>query len=605
MEKKRQPTKKRRQQRKKRKTLQQQIGNRAETLEDRILLTVDFVPAPLGGIQPNRPDVILGLGSGTTQPAIALNQNDPGIISVANETNLLTTTNAGATFNAAGNFQALMGQSRTALGSSDLVYTRDGELKWAGLKVDEAGTQSVGVTFQSPGIFGVANVPSRVGAEAVRPIVVSDNNEAADSPFAGFIYVAFVDEADNRVLLSRSQDGGLNWTTPVTVSDANETNDGNLPPVTPADVTVGPNGDVYVAYHYQSGVTAPAGPDNQSNSDGRTGQVFVRRSIDGGLSFASKTIAFPPGTADVSVNIQTIDGAIDRARFYTQGARQPTILADPVREGHVYVVANDDPDNLHGNGDEGNIVFARSDDFGETWDRRTIDLRSSFQTMPAADIDEFGNIVIAWYDSRRGLLQGGEDYRLDVFTTYSTDGGSSWADAFRVTDDFNPIDPVTPNTDVVFGGADRDNDGRLEDDGDETYSLGNYFDVESFGGTGYIVWNGNERTIGLPSGNQVYFDLFPIYGTLKVTGLDTDDDILIRTMPDNPDFIEVFVNGDREYAGLREALIGGIQVDGVAGNDTVVVDWTVGDGDPVPPGGIFFQGGIPKAVLMLATSWTC
>ena len=88
--------------------------------------------------------------------------------------------------------------------------------------------------------------------------------------------------------------------------------------------------------------------------------------------------------------------------------------------------------------------------------------------------------------------------------------------------------------------------------------------------------------------------MFPIFGTLQVTGLDTDDEFLIRTMPDNPDFIEVFVNGQREYAGLREALIGGIQVDGVAGNDTLVVDWTVGDGDPVPPGGIFFQGGIPE-----------
>ena len=394
--------------------------------------------------------------------------------------------------------------------------------------------------------------------------------------------------------MSRSEDGGRTWSTPVQVSDDSETTVGTFPPVTPASVAVGPNGDVYVAYHFQSGSTAVSGADNQSNSDGVSGQVIVRRSIDGGLSFASKTSAFPPGAADISLNVQTVEGAIDRARFSTQGARQPRILADPAREGHVYVIANDDPDNVHGSGDEGDVVFARSTDFGETWDLRTIDVPTGLQVFPQAEIDQFGNLVIAWYDSRRGNLMGGEDFRLDVFATYSVDGGSTFADAFRVNDDFNPIDPVTPGTGIVFAGADRDTDGRPENDGDETYSLGNYFDIEVFGGTVYVAWNGNERVIGLPSAHQVYFDLFPVFGTLNVTGLDTDDTFEVRSMPDNPDFLEVWVNGQREYAGLRESLVGGIQFDGLAGNDTLVVDFEVGAGTPVPPGGIFFQGNIPE-----------
>ncbi|MEM7317233.1 MAG: sialidase family protein, partial [Planctomycetota bacterium] len=349
-----------------------------------MLLAVDFVPAPLGGIQPNRTDVALGIGAGSTQPTIALNHRDPGVLGIANEAELLRSTNAGATFDAAGNFQALLGTGATSQGSSDLVFTRDGELKWAGLQTDASGTQSVGVTFVAPeaAIFGVARVPAVAGAEAARAVVVADTNPASDSPYSGYIYVSFTDESTNRVLLSRSEDNGLTWTTPTQVSDDSETTTGNLPPVTPADVTIGPNGDIYVAYHYQSGSTAPSGPDNQSNSDGVSGQVFVRRSIDAGDTFISKTNAFLPGQADISLNVQTIDGAIERARFSTQGARQPTILADPVREGHIYVIANDDPDNLHGSGDEGDIVFARSTDFGETWDHRTIDVRGSLQVMP-------------------------------------------------------------------------------------------------------------------------------------------------------------------------------------------------------------------------------
>lgn len=585
-------SKSRRQQRSKK---QFEKGRLLEHLEDRVLLAVDFVPAPLGGLQPNRTDVALGIGAGSTQPTIALNQSDPGVIGIANEAELLRSNNAGTTFDAAGNFQALLGTGPTSQGSSDLVFTRDGELKWASLQTDAAGTQSVGVTFTAPvtAIFGVARVPAAAGAEAARPVVVADTNPASDSPYSGYIYVSFTDESTNRVLLSRSEDNGLTWTTPTQVSDDSETTAGNLPPVTPADVTIGPNGDVYVAYHYQSGSTAASGPDNQSNSDGVSGQVFVRRSIDAGDTFVSKTNAFLPGQADISLNVQTIDGAIERARFSTQGARQPTILADPVREGHIYVIANDDPDNLHGSGDEGDIVFARSTDFGETWDRRTIDVRSSFQVMPQAEVDEFGNLVIAWYDSRNGVLQGDRDFRLDVYATYSVDGGSEFVEPFRITDDNNGIDPVTPNTAIVYPGADRDADGRLEDDGDETYSLGNYFDIESFGGTAYVVWNGNERAIDLPAAHQVFFDVFPIYGTLEVSGLESDDNIVVRSMPDNAEFIEVFVNGRREYAGLRESLVGGIRVDGKGGNDTLVVDYEAG-GDPVPPGGIFFEGGVPE-----------
>ena len=109
------------------------------------------------------------------------------------------------------------------------------------------------------------------------------------------------------------------------------------------------------------------------------------------------------------------------------------------------------------------------------------------------------------------------------------------------------------------------------------------------------IWRtaGVHCRISVLPAHQVFFDVLPVFGSLRVTGLDTDDTFVVRAMLDNPEYIEVFVNGQREYAGLKESLTGGIQFDGLAGNDTLVVDYEVG-GDPVPSGGIFFQGNIPE-----------
>src|SRR5262249_12315506 len=48
------------------------------------------------------------------------------------------------------------------------------------------------------------------------------------------------------------------------------------------------------------------------------------------------------------------------------------------------------------------------------------------------------------------------------------------------------------------------------------------------------------------------------------------------SVPDNPDFVEVSVNGRREYVGLWSALTG-ITINGLGGDDLVVVQNTVAD----------------------------
>jgi hypothetical protein len=72
---------------------------------------------------------------------------------------------------------------------------------------------------------------------------------------------------------------------------------------------------------------------------------------------------------------------------------------------------------------------------------------------------------------------------------------------------------------------------------------------------------------------------FAIRGSLTVTATAGNDYITIRSRAENPDFIEVMVNGQRQYAGLWSALTG-ITINATAAGESVLIDNTVA-GTPV------------------------
>ena len=51
----------------------------------------------------------------------------------------------------------------------------------------------------------------------------------------------------------------------------------------------------------------------------------------------------------------------------------------------------------------------------------------------------------------------------------------------------------------------------------------------------------------------------------------------------------MLVNGNREYAGLRDGVAGGIIVNGLGGDDTLTIDYS--NGNPLPASGLSFEGG--------------
>jgi hemolysin type calcium-binding protein len=565
-----------------------------EPLENRLLLSVDFVAgAPVAPT--NRADVGLPtLPLLVVEPAVSINPTDPGNVIVSSQTRLQASTNEGGTFAVAQGFANVPGQTGNS-GDTDTAFDSQGRLFWVNL-VNFAGQRDIVIESVNPTTGASLAVPARVpngGFTDDKPFIGADANPL--SPFADNLYVAWsrfgqAVAGQWSVYFSRSTDHGVTWSAPLLLSDFDGPNNvvdngGDDEGLTwPADVKVAPNGDVYVAYHAQPDINeAELEGATPANPNGTSGKVFVLRSTDGGLTFPQKAEAFTDGQADVTYNRQSAGGLIPGTDFWTLGSPQPWLLPDPSHPGFIYVVSNDDPDNNHGNGDDANVVFARSGDNGLNWTRSTISSgpANSFQLLPTASIDEFGNIVVAWYDNRRGQTNDGPDnilgnaddnFLLDVFATYSTDGGLTWAPDFMVNDGLNEMDPdigtVNRFTDVV-GGANV-----------ITTRIGEYFGLEHFGGTAHVAWNGpNPLDPAVQTAQQVVYSTFAIRGQLTVTGDDsgaaTDDLFTISRIAGNTDFIEVRVNGIRQYAGLLEGLTQ-IDIAGFGGNDTLTVDSTNG-----------------------------
>src|SRR5439155_3889566 len=134
------------------------------------------------------------------------------------------------------------------------------------------------------------------------------------------------------------------------------------------------------------------------------GEMVVVRSTDGGATYPQKNLAYAPGQADMTDNVQS-DAPIDRiphSKSFLQGSWQPRILADPNTPGRIYVIANNRPDAT----DYADVYIVVSTDNGGTWSapaRIDSGPLGTFHVMPSAAIDPLtGFIVVTYYDNRNG-----------------------------------------------------------------------------------------------------------------------------------------------------------------------------------------------------------
>jgi hypothetical protein len=336
------------------------------------------------------------------------------------------------------------------------------------------------------------------------------------------------------VLISRSTDQGQHWSTPITVSSTSEGT------VWPTSVAVAPNGEVFVAYH------------STPNRDNTKGQVFLAGySNDLGQQLV-KTNVFGAGGAKQLANYPDLQG-LPSPGF--QGSAGPWVLADPTRPGNVYVFSIDY--NTIGPGGLDNIIFGRSTDYGQHFLKQAIGFGPSstnWQIFPTAAIDQFGDIVVAWYDNRNGGTSASttdtSNTLMDVYAKYSTDGGQSWGStqSFQVNDPINRFDDVVQSS------------GNLV-----TSRMPDYFGINVFGGTAYVAWAGNTWSSGgyptagsTVTGQQTWMDTFALNGSITVNGSDNDT-ITLQNIPGNASFFEVLESNQTApvYAGLWSSLTGG------------------------------------------------
>jgi hypothetical protein len=257
-----------------------------------------------------------------------------------------------------------------------------------------------------------------------RNIVVAE--ETGIGPYANYVYAA-----ETPGNFARSTDAGLTWTQTFAPSNT-------LPG---CYIAVGPNGSTNggcVIYLTNTGSVAS--------------RIYnFYRSTNGGANFSAMS----------SINVVGYVGTINSVnRMVINGARtnpHPKIAMDnsngPYR-GRLYLVyATNDPP---GNGNKPDIWCQYSSDQGATWSTRVIvndnpNPQQSDQWFPEIWCEKTtGRLYIHWYDDRSNP----GSYATDIYSTYSSNGGTSFVPNVKITNETwtsYPNPSCSPNTNCYRG----------------------------------------------------------------------------------------------------------------------------------------------------------
>ena len=264
-----------------------------------------------------------------------------------------------------------------------------------GLYVSVAPLSS-GPTFTVGATYPVATNPSAsTTIQEDKPWLTVDNSTNLST--VGSVYICwsrFVGNSDS-IVFSRSVDHAVTWAPPLRISPSAQ--DGA---VQGCQVAVGPGGEVYVAYEvfYVGGQR----------------QHLMAKSVNGGLTFSTPHAITP------------VFNEINFKSKYRKNSF-PSLTVS-LFDGHVYAVYAVQSNRKAG----ADAMFIASTDGGATFSSPKVinDVSAGQQFFPAITTDENSIIHISWFDTRNS---GGNPALYDVFATYSTDNGATFAPNARVT----------------------------------------------------------------------------------------------------------------------------------------------------------------------------
>jgi len=243
------------------------------------------------------------------------------------------------------------------------------------------------------------------------------------------------------------------------------------------DTAVGPAGQVMVTY--------------QNSTNGQGGANLYTAVDPDGLG--------PAGFSTPSLVAHTHVGGFDFIapqphRSIDAEASLAWDLSGGAHTGRIYLVWTQETPN---ESDNTNIMLQYSDNAGATWSPAVVlndDGTTNSQYDPAIALDQTsGNVAVSWYDTRNDLGTGGsgdtdgipnDDFQ--IWATYSTSGGTSWAPNFRVSQGTsNAIDA------------------------NSFFDVGDYTHAAFVSGTFWPAWSDNSNSTGNnPDGTLHQFDLY-------------------------------------------------------------------------------------------------
>jgi hypothetical protein len=273
------------------------------------------------------------------------------------------------------------------------------------------------------------------------------------SPHEGNLYVSYTDfgASGYPIEITRSVNDGLNWSTPVSISNAVSAGSHNQG----VNIQTGPNGEVYVTWAIYD-----SWPSDESS-------MGFTRSFDGGVTYE-------PATRIISnirgIRTSTIGKTMRKNSFPSMAVD----ISGGEYNGYIYITwANIGVPGIN-TGNDVDVYIIRSGDQGVTWsapikvntDASGLGRKHYFPWLTCDP--ENGILSMVFYDDRN---VGGA--QCEVFCANSYDGGLTWED-FKVSDV-----AFTPNP--IPGLADG--------------YMGDYLGIAARGGMVYPVWADNRSGI--------------------------------------------------------------------------------------------------------------
>jgi hypothetical protein len=297
-----------------------------------------------------------------------------------------------------------------------------------------------------------------------KPSVAVDNSGTTNPRNVYVCWTRFVDTDNNgaadasELRFARSTDGGLTYGNEQVLQ-------ANGPAPFGCSVKVGPAGQVYVSWADRNGPT--------------NGDIRIRVSTDGGLTFGTNT-PVSTGNRQAGTDRMVACGANTRPTLNgdVRMLHQSWIAVDTTggpNNGNVYAVWASDPT---GNTDNSDVFFSRSINGGANWS-------TPVQLGGGTTTDQFepnvavgganGTVTVAWYDRRNDTAN---NRTIDVYKAFSTDGGATFGNLVRVTNQSFDIPALNPGFDTDI----------------TTCYMGEYIGVAGDAGAFYYMW-GDDRNL--------------------------------------------------------------------------------------------------------------